>query len=93
MGGALFLLVSESFWRFAEVAEVYSLQNYLLLLLLSLLLKARSSMPCVQRSFYWLFAFLYGLSAGVHASHGFFCAGLPWLYRSHNCHVCLKGNP
>ena len=27
LGGALFLLISESFWRFAEVAEVYSLQN------------------------------------------------------------------
>src|SRR5215475_14941390 len=25
-GGTLFLLVSESFWRFAEVAEVYMLQ-------------------------------------------------------------------
>ncbi len=25
--GSLFLLVSESFWRFAEVAEVYALQN------------------------------------------------------------------
>src|SRR5262249_315138 len=72
MGGALFLLVSESFWRFAEVAEVYSLQNYWLLLLLSVLLKARRSMPGVQRSFYWLFAFLYGLSAGVHASMAFF---------------------
>src|SRR5215813_7114495 len=31
-GGTLFLLVSESFWRFAEVAEVYMLQNYFLIL-------------------------------------------------------------
>src|SRR5215470_2181329 len=67
-GGALFLLVSESFWRFAEVAEVYMLQNYFLILLLAVLLKAsRSTLSGQQRS-YWLFAFLYGLSAGVHAT-------------------------
>src|SRR5215510_3525540 len=71
-GGALFLLVSESFWRFTEVAEVYILQNYFLVLLLAALLKASRSTSSVQRRFYWLFAFLYGLSAGVHAAMAFF---------------------
>jgi Tfp pilus assembly protein PilF len=70
--GALFLLVSESFWRFTEVAEVYILQNYFLVLLLVVLLKASRSTSSVQRRFYWLFAFLYGLSAGVHAAMAFF---------------------
>src|SRR5215470_5323484 len=72
VSGALFLLVSESFWRFTEVAEVYILQNYFLVLLLVVLLKASRSTSSVQRRFYWLFAFLYGLSAGVHATMAFF---------------------
>jgi Tfp pilus assembly protein PilF len=75
-GGALFLLVSESFWRFAEVAEVYMLQNYFLVLLLALLLKARMHTPSGQRYSYWLFAFLYGLSAGVHATMALFVPAL-----------------
>src|SRR5215510_2179 len=32
MSGALSLLVSESFWRFAEVAEVYTLQDFFIVL-------------------------------------------------------------
>jgi tetratricopeptide (TPR) repeat protein len=68
-------LVSESFWRFAEVAEVYTLQDGLLVVLLTLLVKARQARTCAQPShiaLYWLCAFLYGLSAGVHATMGFF---------------------
>jgi tetratricopeptide (TPR) repeat protein len=72
LGGALFLWVSESFWRFAEVAEVYILQNCFLVILLTLLLKARASTQPLQRRYYWIFALLYGLSAGVHATMAFF---------------------
>jgi tetratricopeptide (TPR) repeat protein len=78
LSGALFLLVSESFWRFSEVAEVYTLQNSILVGLLALLLKARTARTWDQPrhlTFYWLFAFLYGLSAGVHATMAFFVPG------------------
>jgi tetratricopeptide (TPR) repeat protein len=74
-GGALFLLLSESFWRFSEVAEVYTLQNCLLIILMMLLLKARQARTLLHTSpsrFYWLFAFVYGLSAGVHATMALF---------------------
>ena len=73
--GALFLCVSESFWRFAEVAEVYALQDCLIIILLTVLLKARTAQtlaPSVPQKWYWLFAFLYGLSTGVHATMAFF---------------------
>jgi tetratricopeptide (TPR) repeat protein len=73
--GALFLCVSASFWRFAEVAEVYALQDCLIIILLTVLLKARIAQivtPSVARKWYWLFAFLYGLSTGVHATMAFF---------------------
>jgi tetratricopeptide (TPR) repeat protein len=75
LSGALLLLVSESFWRFSEVAEVYTLQDCLLVVLLTLLVKARQARPWAQPphiALYWLFAFLYGLSAGVHATMAFF---------------------
>jgi Protein of unknown function (DUF2723) len=72
LGGALFLLVSESFWRFTEVAEVYSLQNGFFILLFLSLLNTRTSSQLAQKRYYWLFAFLYGLSAGVHATMAFF---------------------
>jgi tetratricopeptide (TPR) repeat protein len=74
VSGALFLLVSESFWRFSEVAEVYTLQDCLLVMLIALLVKtrtARTSAPPTHLAVYWLFAFLYGLSAGVHATMAF----------------------
>jgi tetratricopeptide (TPR) repeat protein len=90
--GALFLCVSESFWRFAEVAEVYTLQNCFLVLLLAVLLKARTARTLAQPAqtkWYWLFAFLYGLSAGVHATMAFFAPAFlvfiwltaPWMLR------------
>lgn len=72
LSGALFLCVSESFWRFAEVAEVYTLQDCLLVGLLALLLKARTAAIGDQSRYLWLFAFFYGLSAGVHATMAFF---------------------
>lgn len=72
VGGALFLLVSESFWRFTAVAEVYILQNAFLVFLFHLLVKARVCASLVCRRYYWLFAFFYGLSAGVHATMAFF---------------------
>ena len=75
LSGALFLLLSESFWRFSEVAEVYTLQNCLLVILMMLLLKARQARTLLHTStsrFYWLFAFLYGLSTGVHATMALF---------------------
>ena len=75
LSGALFLLLSESFWRFSEVAEVYTLQNCLLVILMMLLLKARQARTLLHTStsrFYWLFAFVYGLSAGVHATMALF---------------------
>jgi tetratricopeptide (TPR) repeat protein len=75
VSGALLLLVSESFWRFAGMAEVYTLQDFFIVLLITLLLKARQAQKCRQWTrvgFYWLFAFLYGLSAGVHATMAFF---------------------
>jgi tetratricopeptide (TPR) repeat protein len=74
LSGALWLLVSESFWRFSEVAEVYTLQDCLLVVLLTLLVKARQARTRAQPHIvlYWLFAFLYGLSAGVHATMAFF---------------------
>ena len=71
-GGALFLLVSESFWRFTAVAEVYILQNCFLVLLFLALINARTHSPILQRRYYWTFAFLYGLSAGVHATMALF---------------------
>jgi tetratricopeptide (TPR) repeat protein len=75
LSGALFLLVSESFWRFSEVAEVYTLQDCLLVVLITLLVKARQVRTGTQPphiALYWLCAFLYGLSAGVHATMAFF---------------------
>ena len=72
LGGALFLLVSESFWRLTEVAEVYILQNGFLVILLIVLLRTRTNIPVLQRRYYWLCALLYGLSAGVHATTAFF---------------------
>lgn len=88
--GALALMVSQSFWRFAEVAEVYILQNWFLVLLLLLLITARTSPPQRQHQWCWLFAFLYGLSAGVHATMalfvpaflGFMALTMPRLWRS-----------
>ena len=87
--GALFLCVSESFWRFAEVAEVYALQDCLIVLLLTVLLKARIAQtlaPSVSQKWYWLFAFLYGLSTGVHATMAFFAPAFLafiWLTEPH----------
>ena len=75
LSGALFLLVSESLWRFSEVAEVYALQDCLLVGLLTLLVRARQARTGAQPphpALYWLCAFLYGLSAGVHATMAFF---------------------
>src|SRR6266498_5363839 len=48
LSGALFLLVSESFWRFSEVAEVYTLQDCLLVVLITLLVKARQARTGTQ---------------------------------------------
>ena len=87
--GVLFLLVSESFWRLAEVAEVYSLQNWCFVLLLLLLVKARHSTPLMQQRYSWAFAFVYGLSAGVHATMalflpaflGFWALAMPRFFR------------
>ncbi|MGE3536609.1 MAG: DUF2723 domain-containing protein [Candidatus Tectimicrobiota bacterium] len=75
--GALFLLVSESFWLFAVVAEVYALQNACLIALLLCLCKARQYAPLAPPAMrlYWLGALLYGLSAGVHATMAFFLPG------------------
>src|SRR5215813_3898218 len=50
LSGALWLLVSESLWRFSEVAEVYTLQDCLLVVLLTLLVKARQVGPGTQTS-------------------------------------------
>ena len=75
LSGAMLLLVAESFWRFSEVAEVYTLQNCLLVVLITLLVKARQARPWAQPphiALYWFFAFLYGLSVGVHATMAFF---------------------
>lgn len=75
LSGALFLLFSASFWRFAEVAEVYSLQDVLLILLISIIIKARHvhpSSPSMSIKLFWVFAYLYGLSAGVHVTMALF---------------------
>lgn len=72
LSAALFLLVSESLWRLSEVAEVYSLQNCFLVVLLYLLHKTRTCAQPISMRCCWLFAFLYGLSAGVHATMAFF---------------------
>src|SRR5262249_24075097 len=74
-GGALFLCFSESFWRFAEVAEVYALQDWLLVIFILVVLKARTAQTSGQSTpaqWYWLFAFLYGMSGGVHATMALF---------------------
>ena len=76
LSSALFLMTSESFWSQAEIAEVYTLQNCVLLGLLLLLLKARSVPLIEQHRYYWLFAFVYGLSAGVHATMALFAPAL-----------------
>jgi tetratricopeptide (TPR) repeat protein len=78
LAGAFFLLLSESFWRFAEAAEVYSLQDCLIVALIVILLQARQATfhPPARihpTQLYYIFAFLYGLSAGVHATMAF-CA-------------------
>jgi tetratricopeptide (TPR) repeat protein len=73
--GACFLMVSYSFWRFAEVAEVYTLQNVIILTLLGILMSARRmrllAEPIAPHRYY-IFAFLYGLSAGIHATMAVF---------------------
>jgi tetratricopeptide (TPR) repeat protein len=76
LSSAVFLMTSESFWSQAEIAEVYTLQNCALLGLLILLLKARSAPLIDQHRYYWLFAFVYGLSAGVHATMALFAPAL-----------------
>ena len=87
--GALFLCVSESFWRFAEVAEVYALQDCFIIILLTVLLKIRTAQilaPSVSQKWYWLCAFLYGLSTGVHATMAFFAPAFLvfiWLTEPH----------
>ena len=75
LGGSLFLLLCLSFWRFAEIAEVYTLQNFVLILLLRLLLKGYTCSHITQARYFWLFAFCYGLSAGVHATMALFVPG------------------
>jgi tetratricopeptide (TPR) repeat protein len=75
LSGSLFLLFCLSFWRFAETAEVYTLQNFFLILLLRLLLKGATSSHLTQAHYFWLFAFCYGLSAGVHATMALFMPG------------------
>ncbi|MDH3600594.1 MAG: DUF2723 domain-containing protein [Candidatus Tectomicrobia bacterium] len=75
LSGSLFLLLCQSFWRFAEIAEVYTLQNFFLILLLRLLLKGYTESHVTQARYFWLFAFCYGLSAGVHATMALFVPG------------------
>jgi hypothetical protein len=75
LSGSLFLLLCQSFWRFAETTEVYTLQNFVLILLLRLLLKGYTESHLMQTRYFWLFAFCYGLSAGVHATMALFMPG------------------
>lgn len=68
LSGGVALLFSESFWIMAEIAEVYTLQNVFLLIMLSLLIHGRAQSHPLRIRYYLLFSFLYGLSAGVHAT-------------------------
>lgn len=63
---AMLYLFSATFWRFSEVAEVYTQQIFWLLLVIFLLLRAEEGQT--ERGKYLsLAALFYGLSAGTHA--------------------------
>ncbi len=66
--GSLSLFASKSFHHFSEVAEVYSFQNLSLILLIMILIISQSSRLDFRARYDYCFAFLYGISIGIHAS-------------------------
>ncbi len=66
IGGGITFLFCRAFLKFAETAEVYTLQNFILVVLLFVLIKSLSSNSNLH--FNYSFAFLYGISLGIHIS-------------------------
>lgn len=72
---AMLYLFSATFWRFSEVAEVYTQQVFWLLLVIFLLLRAEER-EAERRKYLTLAALFYGLSAGTHAVMMFYLPGI-----------------
>ena len=93
--GALFLCVSESFWRFAEVAEVYALHDCLIIILFTVLLKARIAQtlaPSVLTEVVLAFCVPVWPEYWCACHHGFLCPGLSRLHLAHRvAHVPGQG--
>ena len=70
--GSLSIICSQAFDNFSLIAEVYAFQNFLLLILLVILIKSHSSILQTRLRFQYCFAFLYGISLGIHASMAVF---------------------
>jgi tetratricopeptide (TPR) repeat protein len=68
---AMLFLFSATFWRFSEVAEVYTQQIFWLLLVILLLLRANEA-EAVRGKYLAMAALFYGLSLGTHAVMGFY---------------------
>lgn len=84
---ALILAFSKTYWKNANVIEVYSLHSFFLVLLIFLFLKANCRYPDNDNLFknekYWLlFAFALGLSFANHMTTGFLALGFFYLYFS-----------
>lgn len=74
---ALRMAFSPSFWMTAGFAEVYTMNAAFMVAMLWCGVKAFRS---GDRRFFYLGAFLYGLSAGVHATVVFFMPAFAWIF-------------
>lgn len=68
-----------TFWQQATVAEVYTLNIFLLLVLLHLALGWEQAPPPARRSFLLLFALTFGLALGDHTNPVLFLPAFAWL--------------
>ena len=68
IGGSLSLFACKSHWNLSLISEVYSFQNFFLVLLLIFLIKSYSPILSLRLRYQYIFALLYGLSLGVHAA-------------------------
>lgn len=70
--GSLSLIACQSFWNFSILSEVYTFQNFFLLILLFILIKSHTCTTISHLRYKYIFSFLYGLSLGAHAAMAIF---------------------